>query len=456
MESLRESEGRREDILRATHEDSRVQQVNRWLDDAPAQRHRQRQQQLSHEERRERELEELSLATKQRARMAQQESKLADELMRKKKEDRADAARIELIVQNDPRLRDLDRQLKQLYVTKERTNQLHQKSASDYARKKQDQEMDRAMLETAKEGEKRKEREAVERRQFIERSKAELLRQMEEKRILHEQMAAEEQEKDKSDVDNLIATIMREEQIEYDIRLKKQEETRSMFNQYAQANVVEKQRKKREEEEMDRKIQEHYEALYSREAAVASKKKEEADRQERIYMEILRQQEEVRKREAELLDIRETLALEEVEQRELDKAQSRRIQLEQMKRDMIAANEEQRLHKQENQMQEAMEEMELRKRMYAKYEEDLEREKHLAARRLQDQYAHKAGIDRQREERIEMHQRAQQVEREIAVRQEQEDAFRERVIQEATRRLLEEHKSVIDEFGPGLRNFKYK
>lgn len=68
--------------------------------------------------------------------------------------------------------------------------------------------------------------------------------------------------------------------------------------------------------------------------------------------------------------------------------------------------------------------------------------------------SHKEAIEGQKAARFEAFRQAQEQEKEAARRQVLEDEFRERVVREAAKRLLEQHKSVIETYGAGVRGFQ--
>ncbi len=454
MVAQRELEARRESLQRAMSEDSRVKQVNIWQGKSAAQRHAVRSAELEAERAREEELSAAEAETRRRAREAAQESKLAEEIRLKKQEDRADASRIELIVQSDPRLREIQRKLKTLYITKERAEQLHSKAVHEFNSKKEEAEMERAMLQAMSAYAEQVAAQERSRKEWVEASKAELLRQMSEKRQLNRAQAAEEHQKDRDDVDRILQQIMREEQEAFERKTAKQNETRELLQKYQQQHEAEKQARAAAERAMEQKIAAYQESVYARGEAEAAKKAEEAARQQRIYEEIMRQQEEMRRRENELLDVRETLSMEEVELREQRKEKERAERIRRMRQEMIEANEAQKHYKSEQQQREALVELEIRQRMLQKYEEDYAKERAQAEQRRRDMLSHKEAIEGQKAARFEAFRQAQEQEKEAARRQVLEDEFRERVVREAAKRLLEQHKDVIETYGAGVRGFQ--
>ena len=100
-------------------EDSRVQQVNKWQSKAQMQRWR---NSLASAERDalqgQRKTHEREIAARAKRRPEEQEQLLAQELRKRKEKERAEAAKIELIIQNDPKLKEIESKLKLAYVNK--------------------------------------------------------------------------------------------------------------------------------------------------------------------------------------------------------------------------------------------------------------------------------------------------------------------------------------------------
>lgn len=453
MVAQRDVEARRESLCRTLAEDSRVQQVNGWQQKQAAQQYRYKVNRQAEERREDEEARRVELDQLRRQRESQQESLLASEMRRKKHEDSADTKRIELIIQGDPRLRELQRKLKLAHVTKERTLQLKEKATFEYKSKLEEAQMDQLMVASMKKDEERREQKRLDRAAWVEASKKDLLVQMQERKQLQSAQAKEEFAQDQRDVDAVIAQIMREEHEATAAKAAKQAETRSLLSKYQEQHRAEKEARSREELEHEAAIAAYQAAVYKRAEGEAKKKEQEAARQEGIYKEILKQQEEIRAREEELLDIRETLSLEEVEQRELVKEAERAAKIHQMKQDMIAANEAQKRFKSAVRQQEALDELDLQRKVLKRFEEDCEKERQRAKERARQMREHRAAVEQQREDRYDVFRRAQEQEREQAAQELEEAAFRERVVQEAARRLLEQHKDLVDTYGGGMRNF---
>ena len=133
----READARREAMMKNLAEDSRVQQVNKWQSKAQMQRWRNSLTSAERDALRDRERREREIAARAKRRQEEQEQLLAQELRKRKEKERAEAAKIELIIQNDPKLKEIESKLKLAYVNKARTLQLKQKAALEWERKRE-------------------------------------------------------------------------------------------------------------------------------------------------------------------------------------------------------------------------------------------------------------------------------------------------------------------------------
>ena len=120
-----------------------------------------------------------------------------------------------------------------------------------------------------------------------------------------------------------------------------------------------------------------------------------------------------------------------------------------MKLEMIEANEAQKAYKKEALTVLALQEEDVRSRMRAKYEEDDRKEALTLANRASELRSHKRGIAKQKEDRSVQYELAKQRELAEETKNREADIFREQVVREAARRLMEEHADVLQNFAPG-------
>ena len=88
-------------------------------------------------------------------------------------------------------------------------------------------------------------------------------------------------------------------------------------------------------------------------------------------------------------------------------------------------------------------------RVSRRYEEDDLKEARILAARAEELRSHKRGIAKQKDDRAVQYELAKQRELADETKNREADIFREQVVREAARRLMEEHAEVLQNFAPG-------
>merc|ERR1711968_345579 len=125
-----------------------------------------------------------------------------------------------------------------------------------------------------------------------------------------------------------------------------------------------------------------------------------------------------------------------------------------MKRDMIEANELQKVFKAEARERERAEEMVLIQKMLDKFADDERQERENAEKRIQAKKEYIAAIERQRRGKRQQYVAEMEREKQELLAMKQEEEFRKQVVEEARKRLLAEHAVKLRGFLPKgiLRN----
>ena len=365
--------------------------------------------------------------------------------------DTADAERkrreIQQICEESPELRELERVLKIAYLNKERASQLEEKI--NIANREQERiqaiedqmEYDR-LRAIRNESDKDRSKKAL-----FDDQRLVLQRQIEEKQ--QQLLEARRQiEEEKHMVDDIVARINAEDDAKYRSHKEKQEATARMvkaFEEQRQREVAAARQAAKEEEE---RILSYNRGVEARNEGVAAKKQAKRDEEDRILAQIVEETERKRKEQEEFNELRDMLWEEELEAKRNNEARDKQHRQHQMRQEMMDANSRMMVTKEEMRRQEAENEARLVEIMRRKFAEDEARERAEEENRRQHKQQHMGAIARQRDERKYMYEREREAEAAQREENAQREAYRLHVIQEARKRLLEEHAAKLSGYVP--------
>merc|ERR1712054_400102 len=336
--------------------------------------------------------------------LKEQEERIAGELHRRKIEEFRDEKLVQKIRESSEELRELEEKLKAAYMTKERKAQMQEKQVIAHIRNEEEAKLDTMMEEDRRRGVHMDAKE-----QYMRKAAAlEAQGQLEEQILEHEhqkELAYQAYLEEKAKVDALVTKIQDEDRAELEAVVRKKNETQGWIQNYLEDRrnwKVQEQEQIRAEEQA---IMDYAQKKRDEQGAWEAKKQAEQDFKDRMCAEIAAEIARKEKEREELEDIRETLALEE---------------------------EEERLRRKEEGQQ-------FRDAMLQKFAEEDKLEQMSAQRRRMKQAEHKREVERLKEERRKAYeeQRMQEAaEREI---EERAERFRQEIIERERQRLLEEH-----------------
>jgi hypothetical protein len=354
---------------------------------------------------------------------------------------------IQQICEESPELRDLERVLKIAYLNKDRAAQLEEKILMANREQERIQAIEdqmeyervRAIRSEADKDHKKK--------AMFDQQRAVLQKQIDEKK---QQLAEARRqiEEEKTMVNDIVDKINAEDEANFRMRREKQAATARMvktFEEQRQRELEEARKAARAEEE---KIREYNRAMEARNEGVAAKKQAKRDEEDRVLRQIVEETERKRKEQEEFNELRDMLWEEELEAKRSEDVRQRQQHQTQMRQEMMDANARMMVTKEEMRRAEANNEARLVAIMKAKFAADEERERAEEEARRAHKQQHMGAIARQRDERKYMYER----EREAEAAQREENArreeYRKQVIQEARRRLLEEHAARLSGYVP--------
>lgn len=376
-----------------------------------------------------------------------QNSRLAERISIQKRERQKTELEIQRICETSEELKELERSLKVAYVNKERAAQ-HQETillkkleqVRNHAIDEQ-MEYDRQQ-EIHRDAEKDKKR-----KEALSKQKEVLQKQILDNKELAQKMR-EEALKDKEIVDAIVSRINEEDKLEQKERQRKKEETRMLVLKFHEERERHKEVLAQQERELDVEIEEYNKLMEQRKKKEELQKKildeERHDRWEKVTEETKAQNQ-----SKEMMDaLRDMLWQEELEEKRINEEKQRSIERSRRKKDMMRDNQAQIKSKREMIAEMEKEEWRLVDLMLAKFEADEQDEQKRAETRKieKNQFVQEAQIQRvERARMFELEKQKELRERDVGAKQEE---YRQRVVEEARRKLLSQHAAQLRGFLP--------
>lgn len=284
-----------------------------------------------------------------------------------------------------------------------------------------------------------------------------LKKQIAAKKVLQEQIeekldlrraAQEEFEKERRQVDEVIARIQEEDRLQLEAKQAKQQETQAYIRDFLEEREIERALKREKEEEEERRIAEYAAEVQRRSEANLKRRQDKMDAQDRILDKLrsLKEKEMAEKEEEErLLNL---LHEQEESEKQRMREQMESERRERMKREMMEANEYQKALKEQKRQQEEIEEEAFRKKMLEKFAEDDRIEQMNAQRRRMKVQEHKRDVEALIDEKREMYNALKKKEIEEAQAYREQDARRAAIVEMERKRLLKEYATKYRDFLP--------
>lgn len=401
---------------------------------------------LEHQYETRREEEAYTKRANQRA--AIQNYALASEIDRENAEINRQKSEIQRICDDSPELRELERMLKVAYMNKERTVQHQQKIALAESEEARLQAMEDE-IEVMQQKAQKAEAEKLQLRKIQSEKQRDILhRQIEERKQLLKEAEAQA-EIDKAMVDDIVRSVNEEDAREIALKREKQEETARMMKEYARERQIELVQKRAAEKAEEDRILAYQRAVEARDAGVAEKKQAKKDEDDRILAQIVAESERKRKEEEEFNNLRDMLWEEELEEKRRQDAENRQQKQQRMVMDMMKANEQIKISKEEQRRQDILNEARLVAIMRKKFAEDEAKERSEEQARRDSKKHHISLIEKQRSDMKVIYEKERQEQIAEELEQNEREEYRKRVIQEARKRLLAEHAEKLQGYLPG-------
>lgn len=249
-------------------------------------------------------------------------------------------------------------------------------------------------------------------------------------------------------IDDIIARINREDELEHQERMRKVEETRAIVADFQQERILQKEALERERREQEAEIKAYDEMMTQRTLKEEAERKRTEEEKKRRWKKVVEETRNQTQSKEELDTLRAMLWEEELEAKRKKEEEDATVKYTQQKEIMMRENKAQIAAKREMLEQMEREERELVDRMLKKFAEDADDERRKEENRRAFKERFMAEANQQRLDRRAMvHDEKQRVLKERDILKEQEE-YKQRVINEARRKLLEQHAAQLRGFLP--------
>lgn len=354
---------------------------------------------------------------------------------------------IQKICEEAPELRDLEAMLRIAYLNKERDAQLEERillatKEQERIQAIEDQMEYERIRAIRSESDKEKLKQIM-----YDDQRAVLQKQIKEKEDLREE-ARRQMEEEREMVNEVVNKLLMEDEAEYKARKEKQVATEKMMREYAEQRRRELDAARAAEKAEEERILSYNKAVEARSEGVAAKKQAKREEEDRILKQIVEESERKRREQEEFNELRDMLWEEELEAKRAADARERQEKQTRMRLEMMDANARMMQTKEEIRKREAENEARMVEMMRQKFAEDEARERAAEEQRRKSKMHHMAQIAVQSNERKEMYERERMEEARQREQDAAREAYRQQVIREARKRLLEEHASRLAGYMP--------
>jgi len=367
------------------------------------------------------------------------EKDVADEERRKRD--------IQKICEESPELKELEKMLRIAYLNKERAAQYEEKILLATREQERIQAMEDQMeYERLKAIHSESSKEEA-KKSLYKNQRVVLQKQIDEKNLqLLEAKRAVEIEKEK--VDEIIKKINMEDENDYRSRKEKQAATALMVRNFEleRKRALDASRAALKAEE-DR-ILSYNKLMDSRSENVAAKKQAKKEEEDRVLQKIVEETERKRREEEEFNSLRDMLWEEELEAKRIMDSENKKQKQSYMREEMMNANSKMLISKKLQRQQEAEEEARLVQTMRQKFAEDEARERIEEENRKNSKLHHMSLIEKQKFDRKVMYDEERSNEVYMNKLANDKEEYRKKVIQEARKRLLQDHASKLAGYVP--------
>ncbi|OQS01722.1 meiosis-specific nuclear structural protein 1 [Achlya hypogyna] len=385
--------------------------------------------------------------TKRNLRTKEQNDSIARALEEERRVAERREREIQRICESSEELRELESMLKVAYVNKERAVQQAERETLQQIEKSREKAIETQMEYDRQRAEVDMAAKEIARRADAVASKQSIQEQMLDRLKLYEE-AAKEAEMDRAKVDAIMKQIEAEDRHEVEKRERYVAEARVMIEDCKRQRAAEKEDAAKREREEDLRIAQYSKRVEQREAGIKEKVAEKKKREEEMFLAVEAEIRRQRKEEEEFARLRDELWEEEMLEAHREKARAKMLQKQKDRDEMIRSNEEQQRLKAKFLQDQKTKEEEYNAYLKAKFASEERRAMELEIFRRKQRDEYKQAIHEQNQLKAQMYQLELEKERMEATRIAEEEAFKKQIVEEAKRRLLDEHAQSLRGFLP--------
>ncbi|KAG5187034.1 tumor suppressor, Mitostatin-domain-containing protein [Tribonema minus] len=368
---------------------------------------------------------------------------------------------VQRICSESDELRGLEQTLKLAYLNRERAAQYEEKQLVRRLQEDVEQAIADKMEHDRQEALRAEAMKAALRRDMAAEQRESLQKQVDERQQLMEEAArvyltavscahnmTQEAERDRQMVAAIVAAVEREDRDEAMALSAKRDATRAMVREAEENRQHELERRLREEAAQEEDIRRHQERLAARQAQVEAERKRKKEVADANFRAVVESTEKQRCEEEELRLLRDMLWEEELAAKREADDRERARKAEENKAEMMRAHHEQLKQRERRREAEAAVEAQRVSDMMAKFRADEEREKVALEQRERAKAHHRDSIQAQRLERERLYNMERQQELQELEKEKEREEYKKMVVAEARKRLLEQHAAALEGYLP--------
>jgi hypothetical protein len=382
-----------------------------------------------------------------RERLSSQQSAINTQLEKEAAEVERQRLEIQRICEESPELKELEKALKVAYLNKDRAIQLEEKILIAEKEKERILAMEEEM-ETQRQISIKSDQNKMDQQKY---------KFLEQRRILQDQInerknqfkeSQKQVERDREMVDNIVQQIDREDEADYRKKKEMQAATAKMIRDFEVQRQQERAMALQEEKAEEERIRLYNEYLDTRKEGQIALKQAKKDEEDRLLKQIIEETEKKRKEEEEYNNLRDLLWEEELEKKRRDEIEMKKSKLRDNQKQMLHMNQSMLQTKEKMRLMELQEEMKLIETMNAKFQEDQKRDQMEEKARRIARENHKLILQKQLNDK-KMFSEQEKRENDLLIQEYQrKEEYRQKIVQEARKRLLEEHANQLKGFIP--------
>ena len=271
--------------------------------------------------------------------------------------------------------------------------------------------------------------------------------QIKEKEIL-KQESKKEYEKDRKDIENLINTIKKEDQLAKE-ELERKRNIAKTYMENSYARKAEQKRKEKEDERLEKEKERKYqEDMKKREDDFKGQKEKIQLEKDKIFNQLCEQEAQRRAENDYWENVRNELYLEQGDKKRKMEEQAEKEKKQRQKEEMMASALLHKKIKEENKIKEHEQEQVFRKKYLEKIQEEEELDRLNAKKRKQKELELKMEVEKQWQQKLAQYQLQKEEELKNKEQLKIKEAARKYIIEQEKQRLIKENESLLKGYYP--------